>query len=116
MKTKNNKCIAIKFISESGFVPTLKNLSNIQIDRGKTIKKGKWILSKPSDLNLIFSKCLFGLIKPYGNIELRIITPSNKIEVNKEIFGIIDGITKVLRLIDKRKTKELIKISIFFIQ
>jgi hypothetical protein len=46
-------------------------------------------------------------MKPDGNIEFKKIAPIKRIEVSNEILGTIEGITNVLKLIDKRKTKEL---------
>lgn len=51
-------------------------------------------------------------MKPVGNIEFKKIAPNRRNEVSNEILGTIEGITSVLRLIDRRKTKELIKNNI----
>ena len=107
MKNKKSKWSATKFISDSGLTPKSIYLNNIQRDNNTITKKGKWILSKPTCENLILFKLRFGLMKPDGNIEFKKIAPIKRIEVSNEILGTIEGITNVLKLIDKRKTKEL---------
>jgi hypothetical protein len=52
MNNKNKTCIAIKFMSESGFSPKFKYLNVIQTNNKKITIKGKWILSKPVRLDL----------------------------------------------------------------